>query len=155
MAEARPLPRPESRAPSPLGPAHLLQVVEHGRHFLDSAHDLLGVVGVLLAAGEAPVQGHLPAQGRGAFDLRRKDGRRREGPSPARCPLGRVLPGPLRAAWLPRPPGPSRAVTMQRVSGYPEVLRCLVHSKRWNFGYDCCYIVTGARRRRLRGRTFP
>ena len=63
---------------------HLLQMVEHGGHFLDSAHDFLRIVSVLLAAREAPVQGHLPAQRRGAFDLR---GGRSSGARPLPCPL--------------------------------------------------------------------
>lgn len=64
-------PRPQAQGPPQAPPRdasfgnsvvrHLLQMIEHCRHFLDSAHDFLRVVSVLLAAREAPVQGHLPA----------------------------------------------------------------------------------------------
>lgn len=42
--------------------AYLVQVIEHCGHFLDSAHDFLGIIGVFLAARDAAVQCHLPAK---------------------------------------------------------------------------------------------
>lgn len=49
---------------------HLVQVVEHSRHLLDSAHNFLRVIGIFLATWDTAVQCHLPAKRWGAFDLR-------------------------------------------------------------------------------------
>lgn len=50
--------------------AHLVQVIEHSGHFLDSAHDFLRIIGIFLAAWDAAVQCHLPAKRWRAFHLR-------------------------------------------------------------------------------------
>lgn len=68
---SRPRPQTQVQAlPTTTEGTHLVQVVEHSRHLLDSAHNFLGVIGIFVATWDTAVQCHLPAKRWGAFDLR-------------------------------------------------------------------------------------
>lgn len=68
---SRPRPQTQVQAlPTATEGTHLVQVVEHSRHLLDSAHNFFGVIGIFFATWDTAVQCHLPAKRWGAFDLR-------------------------------------------------------------------------------------